>query len=56
MEEYCMKCRDCGRDFIVRITTMGCPGCKEKEEIECPYCHSINGTRMTDGFVETFKK
>ena len=30
-------------------------GSKEKEEVVCPYCHSGNGYRMTDGFVYTYK-
>ena len=34
---------------------MGVPGGKDKEEVICPYCHSEEGTRMTDGFVYTYK-
>lgn len=31
------------------------PGGKEREEVDCPYCHSNNGYRMTSGFVYTFQ-
>ena len=55
MEEYNMKCEFCEKEFRVRVTTMNVPGCKEKEEIECPYCHEENGYRMTSGFVNTYK-
>lgn len=50
-----MTCKDCEKEFLVRVTTMNVPGCKEKEEIYCPYCHSENGYRMTSGFVYTYK-
>lgn len=55
MEKYQQTCSNCGKVFQVHVTTMGCPGCKEKEEIICPYCHKEQGYRMTDGFVYTFK-
>ena len=55
MEEYEMTCSECGKKFLVRITTMNVPGGKEKEEVDCPYCHANNGYRMTSGFVYTFK-
>lgn len=55
MEEYTKKCEFCGREFRVQVTTMNVPGCKEKEEIICPYCHEENGYRMTSGFVYTYK-
>ena len=57
MEEYTMTCnnKDCGKDFLVRVTTMNVPGGKEKEEIICPYCHTENGYRITSGFVYTYK-
>ena len=50
-----MTCSECGKKFLVRITTMNVPGGKEKEEVDCPYCHANNGYRMTSGFVYTFK-
>lgn len=50
-----MICSECGRRFRVQVTTMNVPGGKEREEVDCPYCHSNNGYRMTSGFVYTFK-
>lgn len=50
-----MTCSECGMRFRVQVTTTNVPGCKEKEEVDCPYCHSNNGYRMTSGFVKTFK-
>lgn len=55
MEEYDVICKECGRKFHVQVTTMNVPGGKDKEEVDCPYCHSNNGYRMTSGFVYTFK-
>ena len=54
-EKYKQKCKNCGKTFEVLVTTMGVPGGKMKEEIWGPYCHSEEGSRMTDGFVKTFK-
>lgn len=55
MEEYKQECRECGKTFIVQVTSMGVPGEKDREEIICPYCHAENGYRMTSGFVYTHK-
>lgn len=55
MEEYTMKCSNCGKEFLAQVTTMNVPGGKEKEERFCPYCHEENGYRMTSGFVNTYK-
>ncbi|MBQ0076228.1 MAG: hypothetical protein KBS69_03750 [Bacteroidales bacterium] len=55
MEEYKQQCTECGKTFIVRVTTDNVPGCKEKEEVICPYCHTEVGYRMTSGFVYTYK-
>lgn len=55
MEEYDVTCKECGRKFHVHVTTMNVPGGKDKEEVDCPYCHANNGYRMTSGFVYTFK-
>ena len=55
MEEYEMTCKDCKKKFLVRVYTMNVPGCKDKEEISCPYCKSENGYRMTSGYVDTYK-
>ena len=55
MEDYKMTCEKCGKEFRVQVTTMNVPGCKEKEEIYCPYCYAENGYRMTSGFVYTYK-
>lgn len=55
MEQYEMTCKECGRKFLVQVTSMNVPGGKEKEEINCPYCGAENGHRMTSGFVYTYK-
>lgn len=55
MEEYEMTCSECRKRFLVQVTTMNVPGGKDKEEVDCPYCHANNGYRMTSGFVYTFK-
>lgn len=55
MEKYSKTCCECGRKFYVHVSTMNVPGGKDREEIECPYCHAYNGYRMTSGFVDTFK-
>lgn len=55
MEEFEMTCSECGMRFRVQVTTMNVPGGREREEVDCPYCHSNNGYRMTSGFVYTFK-
>lgn len=55
MEEYEMTCPECGKKFLVQVSTMGVPGGKEREDVDCPYCHANNGYRMTSGFVNTFK-
>lgn len=57
MEEYTMTCKneECGKEFLVRIPTDSVPGCKEKEEVTCPYCRTVNGTRMTSERVYALK-
>ena len=50
-----MTCSECGRRFRVQVTTMNVPGGKAREEVDCPYCHSNHGYRMTSGSVSTFK-
>lgn len=55
MEKYEQTCTECGETFLVHVTTMNMPGCKEREELYCPYCKAENGYRMTSGFVYTFK-
>ena len=56
MENYSKTCKHCKKDFDIEVSSMNVPGCKEKEEIICPYCHEENGYRMTSGFVRTKKK
>ena len=55
MEEYKMKCKECGKEFLVQVTTMNVPGGLDKEDIICPFCHAENGYHMTSGFVYTYK-
>lgn len=47
-------CNECGKQFEVRNEGDMFPGCKEKEEICCPYCHANNGSLMTSGRVATY--
>ena len=55
MEQYDVNCSECGKKFHVQVSSMGVPGGKDKEEVDCPYCGANNGYRMTSGFVNTFK-
>lgn len=55
MKDYTKICEHCGKEFRIHVTTMNVPGGKDKEEVDCPYCHKNNGYRMTSGFVYTFK-
>lgn len=47
-------CKECGRQFEVRNEGDMFPGGKDKEEIYCPHCHTINGSIMTSGKVATY--
>ena len=39
MEDYTKICEHCGKEFRIHVTTMNVPGGKDKEEVDCPYCH-----------------
>lgn len=51
------KCNDpeCGKEFSVHLIGGGVPGGKEREEVVCPYCHSVVRTEMTSGVFRTSK-
>ncbi len=49
-----IKCKSCGKEFDYEVYGDTYPGCKDREEIECPYCGEINAYEMTSGFVKTF--
>ncbi|WP_394677533.1 hypothetical protein [uncultured Sphingobacterium sp.] len=55
METRC-KNEACQMEFDVREEKIGSAGvgCKESEEIRCPYCNNLHQERMTSGrFVAT---
>jgi len=52
---YNTTCPECGKPFHVQEFPMGVPGGKDKEEIDCPWCHSTVGQKMTDGWFVTTK-
>lgn len=33
----------------------GWPGGKDKEDITCPYCGNVVGTKMTSGYIKVEK-
>lgn len=49
-----IKCdnTECGKLFECQITDDRYPGCKDKEEIICPYCGKVVGYEMTSGISE----
>lgn len=50
-----LTCKKCDKEFYYEVTDMGVPGGKDREYIYCPYCRETNGSRMTSGFVYTYK-
>lgn len=50
MRKIC-KSEACQMEFDVREEKLGCAGvgCKEIEEIRCPYCNRLHEERMTSG-------
>lgn len=49
------KCKKCGAFLLVTETNDSWPGCKEREEANCPKCgHEVYST-MTSGFVNAFE-
>nr|WP_054549553.1 hypothetical protein [Lysinibacillus sphaericus] len=48
-------CKKCEKDFYYKVTSMNVPGGKEREYIYCPYCNEENGSKVTSGFVFTYK-
>lgn len=55
MDVFEKTCDACHKKFKILITTQSVPGCKEKEEVWCPYCHHFNGYVMTSGEVKIEK-
>lgn len=45
----------CQKEFEIQETDSTMPGCKTEEEIICPYCHNLCGTRSVNGVIRTFK-
>lgn len=50
-----IKCKQCTAYFYYQNVEWGCPGGKEREYIFCPYCHEINGSEITNGWIYTYK-
>ena len=48
-------CTNCKTEFEVEVYGTVYPGCKDREEIICPYCSAENGGIMTSQFVKTSK-
>lgn len=49
------KCFNCGNRYNVWITPDLYPGSREREDIKCPCCDSIEGYIKTSGTVLTEK-
>lgn len=54
MKKNC-KNLSCLKEFGVIENRLGCAGCKEKEEVKCPYCNNLYEERMTTGWFITYK-
>lgn len=52
---YSTTCPKCGKPFHVQEFPMGVPGGKEKEDIDCPWCHTTVEQKMSDGWFFTTK-
>ena len=52
---YDQTCPFCGKEFHVHEFPMGVPGGKDKEDIDCPYCHKTVDQKMTDGWFDISK-
>lgn len=48
-------CIECRKEFVWKNVGDVYAGGKDREEIICPYCGEINGTRMTSGRIEARK-
>lgn len=55
MDKDTMVCINCSEEFEVKVYGTVYPGCKEREEIICPYYSAENGAIMTSQFVKTRK-
>ena len=52
---YDTTCPECGKKFHVEECSMGVPGGKDKEDIDCPWCGYTVNQMMTDGWFVTSK-
>lgn len=55
MEDDIRSCQNCGKKYVVFNEGDCYPGGKEKEEIYCPWCRSLEGTQITSGHIRTQK-
>jgi endogenous inhibitor of DNA gyrase (YacG/DUF329 family) len=46
-------CPDCQKPFDVSEVSLGMPGTKEKEDINCPHCHKVLRQEISNGFFRT---
>ena len=54
MDKDIRKCKNCGKEYAVSIIGDTMPGCKEREDIKCPYCYHLDGYITTGGCVRTY--
>lgn len=55
LSDWKEKCKKCSNKFEVTLVGNVYPGCKDLEDIICPYCGYVNGTTMTSQIVKTNK-
>ena len=48
-------CKSCKKEFSYLVFDMRVPGGKDREYIYCPYCGQENGSKITSGWIETYK-
>lgn len=50
-----MKCQKCGKKFGYELQGVNAPGCKDREELYCPYCGELCHSEMTPLVFVTYK-
>lgn len=48
-------CSFCGKKFRWVEKDDIYPGCKEMEDLYCPYCSTVNSSWMTSGSIRSYK-
>jgi ribosomal protein L37AE/L43A len=49
------QCKKCDRKYAYVVTDMHVPGGKDREYAICPYCKEPGYSRVTSGFIYTYK-